>query len=322
MNLTSVSGRAWGWDVRHRNVIVGVMTAVVLLAGVGAAVAGVSDGNYDPARQGCSGHAADSEHPEYTEDGCQNFTTNVSDGSGHEAARAGLPQLAGDENPDPTTATYSVTPDGFDPTTGVHYYTGADDNLNGGEHDGSEQVGVGPSDGGSVVINVDPNSVQAWAVALASGDTQYLATHPLPLIDLGVGACTDGVCWSTQTQRRTAFDGGNPDVAPRDATNYDGHTWDPEDCSSADPADDPDDPNDCGPDGLQYWHDQNGAVYVEPGVSVYEDPSPNGSPLGPYPIPAFYAGTCGVIAGGGPMAQMPASPVTNGAGQIVIPTAC
>ena len=307
--------------LRHKTLLVGLMAAAVLLVGTGAAIAGVSDGNYDPARQGCSGHADDSEHPEYTEEGCQNFTINVNDGGNHEAFRWGLPQLAGDESPDPTRGTYSVNPDGFDPSTGVHFYVGADDNLSGGEHDGSEQVGDGPSDGGAIVFNISPESLDAWFTALAAHDAQYLATHPLPLIDFGIGACTDGVCWSTQTQRRTAFDGGNEDVPDRSAANYEGHEWDPEDCSSADPADDPNNPNDCGPNGLQYWHDQNGKVYVEPGVQLYEDPSPNGSPLGPYPIPAAYVGTCGVVVGGGPL-QMPASPITNDAGQIVLETTC
>jgi hypothetical protein len=298
-----------------------LFAAAVLVGGAGAAVAGVSDGNYDPAKQGCSGHADDSEYPDRVEEGCQNFTIFVSDGSGHEIARYGLPQIADGDSPDPSSGTLATNPDGFDPSTGVHYYTGADDNLSGGEHDGSTQVGDGPSDGGSIVVNVDPASIQPWVDALAAGDSSYLLTHPLPLIDFGIGACTDGVCWSTQTQQRTAFDGGNDSVAPHDAANYEGHTWDPEDCSSADPDDDPNDPNDCGPNGLQYWHDQNGKVYVEPGVQLYEDPSPNGSPLGPYPIPSAYAGTCGVVAGGGPV-QAPASPVTNSAGQVVVSTGC
>ena len=71
----------------RRKLAIGVIIGVVLASGAGVAVAGVSDGNYDPARQGCSGHADDSEHPEYTEEGCQNFTTNVNDGSGHEVFR-------------------------------------------------------------------------------------------------------------------------------------------------------------------------------------------------------------------------------------------
>jgi hypothetical protein len=56
-------------------------------------------------------------------------------------------------------------------------------------------------------------------------------------------------------------------------------------------------------------------------VQVYEDPNPEGSPIGPYPLPALYVGTCGVVFGGGQV-QMPASPITNGAGQVVLKTLC
>jgi hypothetical protein len=139
------------------------------------------------------------------------------------------------------------------------------------------------------------------------------------------------VCESVQTQRRTAYDGGSDTAPARDAANYDGYTWDPESCSGADS-----DPESCTPpdgyectgdpelcdQGLAYWHNRSGDVYVEPGVQFYEDPNPAGSPIGPYPLPAAYAGTCGVIVGGGPTAQMPASPITNSAGQFVISTKC
>jgi hypothetical protein len=75
------------------------------------------------------------------------------------------------------------------------------------------------------------------------------------------------------------------------------------------------------------WYRQQEAsnVYAEPGVTVYEDPDPQGSPVGPqqlYPLPAAYAGTCGVAAGGG-LVQAPKSPVTNSAGQLIVsPTKC
>ena len=74
-----------------------------------------------------------------------------------------------------------------------------------------------------------------------------------------------------------------------------------------------------------YRQQEAGNVYAEPGVTVYEDPDPQASPALPkqlYPLPAAYAGTCGVAAGGG-TAKAPASPVTNGAGQVVVsPTHC
>jgi hypothetical protein len=300
----------------RRKIAIGVIIGAVLASGAGVAVAGVSDGNYDPARQHCSGDAADVERSDTTEPGCQNFTTNVNDGSGHEIVRWGLPQLKDGDHPDPTSGTLTVNPDGFDPTTGVHYYTGADDNLNNGEHDGSDRIADGPSDGGAIVLNADPTTLGPWLAGLTSGDQHYVLTHPLPLVDFGIGACTDGTCWSTQTQQRRAYDGGSDTAPDRDAYDYDGYTWDPAGCSSADPNEDT-----CGPGGIGYWHDQSGDVYVEPGVQVYEDPNPAGSPIAVYPVPAAYAGTCGVVAGGGP-AQAPASPVTNSAGQVVVSTGC
>jgi hypothetical protein len=68
---------------------------------------------------------------------------------------------------------------------------------------------------------------------------------------------------------------------------------------------------------------------------VYEDPDPQASPLDPayeagatpqptlYPIPGAYAGTCGVTAGGGPVATAPpGTPGTNSAGQVSVSTGC
>jgi hypothetical protein len=63
-------------------------------------------------------------------------------------------------------------------------------------------------------------------------------------------------------------------------------------------------------------------VYAEPGVQVYEDPDAQASPIGPYPLPAVYAGTCGGIVGGGSAPAAPDSPVTNDAGQIEARTGC
>jgi hypothetical protein len=298
-----------------RGIAIGLLLAAVSVLGAGAAVAGVSDGNYRPDRQRCSGTAEDTQHEDEAEPGCQNLTVNLRDGNDTEAFRAGLPQLKDGEHPDPSRATVDGPQDGFDPTTADRLYLGADDNLDNGEHDGDESVADGPSDGGAVVFNVEPGSITQWVAALMAGDSQYVLTHPLPLIDAGAGSCADGICESVQTQRRTAFDGGAD--GERDVANYDGHQWDPETCSSADATE-----ADCGPGGLRAWYDQNGKAYVEPGVQVYEDPSPNASPLGPYPLPGLYAGTCGVVAGGGPAATMPASPVTNGAGQVVVETGC
>ncbi len=301
-------------DKVHRRVALVVLVAAVLVAGAGAAVAGVSDGNYRAAKQHCSGTADDSDQPQHVEQGCQNLTTNLSDGAGHEAFFAGTQQTADGQNVNQPVN--GGDPSTFDPTTGAHLYFGADDNLDSGEHDSSSQIGDGPSDGGAVVLNLSPESVAPWLAALTSGDTAYLLTHPLPLVDAGFGSCADGVCESVQTQRRVAFQGGNS-ASSRSVANYDGVTWDPESCAG--PSDSP---SDCGtPNGISDWWAQSGTVYTDPGVQVYEDPNPEGSPVGPYPLPAFYAGTCGVIVGGGSV-TVPASPVTNGAGQVFVPTGC
>jgi hypothetical protein len=296
----------------------------------------VSDGNYSPARQGCSGRADDSETPRRTERHCHNAVVTVFDESGHTYLRAGTLQTAEGEAVhaldvcvDPGRGTRYcalVDRDGVhdlrtskgtpaDPGTGVHVYFGADDNLDEGEHDSSPQVSNGPSDGGAVVLNVAPKSLQAWTDHLRQGDRPYLLTHPIPLVDTGAGGCADGLCISIQSRRRMAFRGGD-DSRHRDAADYEGKRWDPVSCAG--PTDSRDD---CGGHRLSYWEDEEGTVYVEPGLQIYEDPDAQGSPEGPYPIPAVYVGTCGVVLGGGVL-QAPDSPVTNGAGQVVIPTGC
>lgn len=289
------------------------LALVATLSMGGAALAGVSDGNYRPERQGCTGHADDAAEPDRVEEGCQNATLNLRDGNGDEAFRVGTQQTADGEAVDPTP---QVTSGSMDPSTGAFLYFGADDNLDDGEHDSSSQIGDGPSDGGAIVAELDPASVALWVAALQAGDLPYLLTHPLPLLVVGTGACADGICASVQSQRHLAYQGGDPDKE-RDVADYEGKQWDPETCGG--PSDTE---ADCGEGGILAWHNQEGSVYVEPGVQVYEDPNPEGSPIGPYPLPGFYAGTCGVVAGGGAAPAAPDSPVTNEAGQASVKTGC
>ena len=70
-----------------------LITALVTFAGLGAAF-GVSDGNYDPARQHCSGHADNVESPDYAEDGCHSGTFTIRDAGGHEYFGWGIQQTA------------------------------------------------------------------------------------------------------------------------------------------------------------------------------------------------------------------------------------
>jgi hypothetical protein len=307
-----------------RTVVIVVGAAVAVLLSAGAAVA-ISDGNYRSEKQHCSPMADNYDRPDYVEPDCRNLIISVSDGNDNEWGHAGLRQTADGDFVDPTNPDIAQGPGG-DPSSGVRVYFGADDNLDGGEHDSSPQINNGPSDGGAIQFNVIPGSVEPWLDALAAGDAPYLLTHPIPLVDAGTGACADGICFAASSQRRTAFDGGAD--KERDAANYEGKQWDPQTCAG--PSDSK---ADCGRHPLSWWSRKEGTVYVEPGVQVYEDPDPQASPeaIGlipgadlvfsedPYPIPAFYAGTCGVVAGGGAV-QAPASPVTNRAGQVVVDT--
>ena len=221
---------------------------------------------------------------------------------------AGTQQTADGQSRRPDAHRHSTAAT-FDPTTGRPRYFGADDNLDSGEHDSSEQIGDGPSDGGAVVGNA--SRLGARLVRRRSQGGRHLPPHPSsPLVDAGFGSCADGICESIQTQQRVAYQGGGR--GHRDVADYQGKEWDPESCGG--PSDTA---ADCGPGGISTWHNKEGTTYVEPGVQVYEDPNPEGSPIGPYPLTAIYAGTCGVIVGGGQVTA-PASPLTNSAGQLVI----
>jgi hypothetical protein len=299
--------------MRRTGVLIGLAVVAMLLTGVGSAWA-VSDGQYSYGRQHCSGAANDSEDPGRVEDGCQSFTINVADGSGHESW-FGFRQTADGNNVDPSNPVYNID-QAFDPASGVHVYFGADDNLDSGEHDSSPFINNGASDGGAIVANADPATADAWAAALQGGDVAYLLTHPLPVFDAGLGACADGICLAITSVERAAYQGGNPDAPKQAVADYTGKTWDPDTCGG--PSDTA---ADCGGNDIRYWHNQDGARTTEPGVQVFEDPDPQGSPIGPYPLPAVYAGTCGVVVGGGTV-QAPASPLTNSAGQLQVDTGC
>lgn len=311
--------------------------AALLLAATSLPALAVSDGSYDPAKQGCSRTADDSYHPADTEKHCYSATLQLS-GAKHRYVLVGVPQT-----PDGTSANavevcldftgtascarfdkggFTQLPDrpGTPPdpkSAELHAYFGADDNLDSGEHDGSKYVANGPSDGGAIQANVAPLTAAGWVAHVLSGDRQYVLTHPLPAADAGVGGCADGLCISVQTQRRVAYTAGSKNAKTRDASNYDGHTWDPPTCAGP-----TDTTKDCGGHPMSWWHKKNQTTYVEPGIQIYEDPDPQSSPEGPYPLPALYVGTCGFVAGGGMAPAFPASPITNSAGQLLVQTGC
>jgi hypothetical protein len=109
----------------------------------------------------------------------------------------------------------------------------------------------------------------------------------------------------------------------RDAYNYDGKTFDPYNCSGESTKAEKQCHDATHPNEDSYLEGEAKHVYLEPGVQLFEDPDPNGSPLLPtYPLPAVYVGTCGLTLGGGPL-KLPASPLTNSSGQLFLsPTHC
>jgi len=240
-------------------------------------------------------------------------------------------------------------------TQGVLIDYGMDDNTDNGEHDGEGPYSspqtkgaiAGASDGGGMVLSVTPQDLT---------DSPSL-TNPEGLINYSGGFCADGNCGEVTTQSQTVYygcdantgenqaddqcTGANGPNSERDSYDYAGKQWDPEACSSGgeqgQTTPEPDSPAECDTSpsnpspsgstntsgGEQYWRQHEAhKVDDQPGVQEYEDPDPQGSPTPEYPNPALYVGTCGVVAGGGLAPALPASPVTNSAGQLDISTGC
>jgi hypothetical protein len=249
-------------------------------------------------------------------------------------------------------------------TGGLLLYVGADDNLDAGEHDGvngcttdpknsntcvsdgSGGSANGPSDGGAITVALQPvgglGTMSGWQsvfMALVNGggpsSLAPVAHNPGPVAGASTGECADGFCLEATTRQQTLYSGGTP--GQRDVYNYQNKSWDPYNCSSGSQQSEAPGANGCGNQTLDQWRQADSqSVTAEPGVQVYEDPDPQGSPIDPlyeghatphpvlYPIPSAYVGTCGVVAGGGPVASAPAgTPMTNSAGQVVAnPTGC
>src|SRR5581483_825 len=155
------------------------------------------------------------------------------------------------------------------------------------------------------------------------GKPAYAAQNPFPFLDAGAGGCADGICVAGETRQRTIWQGGGGGGKKRDAYNYTGKTWDPYNCSGASTKAEKQCHDKTHKNEDSYRKNDAKHVVANPGVQIYEDPDPNGSPIAPsYPIPSLYVGTCGVTAGGGSV-KAPASPLTNKSGQVsVSPTGC
>ncbi len=337
------------------------MFGLVVLAGT-TITSAVSDGHYAPQYAHCKGSDDNSDNPTYANPQCHSLWISITDSVGHEYFGVGPRQTPDGTAPNTVDVWFDpgsgvkyafVIDDGgisgpaqapgtaADPSTGLHLRFQADDQLDPegfGEHDSSEYVNNGPSDGGGIELNLEPASVMPWLASLSSLKTFLANPVPVAMVMLVAALeCADGLCMSFTTARRVAFQGGDKHHH-RDVFNYEGVEWDPYNCS--------------GPDDESYdrhgnfacatpkhkrwtladWNRKVGTTYVEPGFQIYEDPDPEGSPgvIGlfgipqddPYPIPALYVGSCGVVLGGGPAMQVPDSPNTNSAHQFVLPTQC
>jgi hypothetical protein len=195
---------------------------------------------------------------------------------------------------------------------GINFYMGADDNLDGGEHDGVDGrhdtgtfgVQTGPSDGGAVNAYVHPQDA-------ATTPTAY---NPAPIAGASFGSCADGVCEDVTTYRHTVYRGDGK--GSRSVSDYGGKQWDPFDCSGASLKEEK--ACDAGPGkprNLSDWKKTEGETHADPGVQIYEDPDAQASPIDPiaelkaglgqddgttplYPLPGMYLGTCGLIVNG------------------------
>ena len=221
---------------------------------------------------------------------------------------------------------------GLPDLTGGSIYLGSDDNLDTGEHDapdgkhGSHSSQDGPSDGGAVLIAWHPLAASGYSAdlaALLNGNAAPLAEDPFRMASASFGACADGICAETTTARQSVYQGGGGSGSSRNVYDYSDKKWDSYNCSSGSPHDE----QQCGKGGENTSRKREAKnVYAEPGAQIYEDPDPNGSPALPdqlYPLPAVYAGTCGVVVGGGSVTGPADTPVTNHAGQLAIdPAGC
>ena len=65
-----------------------------------------------------------------------------------------------------------------------------------------------------------------WIAYLQVANVGKLLVHPVPILDGGVGACADGICFSVQTTRRDqTYPDGTSNYQP--VADYFGHEWDP-----------------------------------------------------------------------------------------------
>jgi len=215
---------------------------------------------------------------------------------------------------------------------GLLMYFGANDGLDNGEHDGFDgctstkqpncaTIGNtntdgaidGPSDGGAIVLGVTPQYASNTPTA----------ANPEGLVNFSFGACADGICFGSATQRTTVYQGCDADnvQADKQAAKDDAcsqknpppqnddvfhndtpaSTQESPDCNGGGPGPNEKPEQACfknqdgtaNPDGANgYRSNTPHNMNMEPGVQTYQDPDPNRSPI--IGMPGIYVGTCGV----------------------------
>jgi hypothetical protein len=215
----------------------------------------------------------------------------------------------------------------------IQVYMGADDNLDGGEHDGinpnpdpahpnrDKKVANGPSDGGAIQLNTHLQGSPSNPSSLGNNVSPTDTHNPLRAADAGFGACADGVCFAADTTHRRAYKGGCKNCPDRAVYDDQNNTdWRSPNCNSGDTASQ----NQCGsgwnqPGGsasgpITQPYNERGSYYTDPGVMIYEDPDPQASPVLPmYPICEEYFGTQGIWLCGMNVVPAPAAGSTNAA---------
>jgi hypothetical protein len=212
-------------------------------------------------------------------------------------------------------------------------YMGADDNLDGGEHDGvnpnpdpshpnrDAKVANGPSDGGAIQANTHLQGSPSNPASLGKNVSPTDTHNPVRAADAGFGACADGVCAAADTTHRRAYKGGCSNCPDRTVYDDQNTNWRSPNCNSGDTKSQ----NQCGsgwnkPGGsangpITQPYNERGSFYTDPGVMIYEDPDPQGSPVLPmYPICEEYVGTQGVWLCGMKVVPAPATGSANATG--------
>ena len=166
-----------------------------------------------------------------------------------------------------------------------HGFIAADDNLESGEHDGiperncepdpndpnqqvcydNRDLADGPSDGGSIRVDVTPNFDDPAANFSTNPDALLLAAY------VGAGFCVDGICGNGGTGEREVYDGGQDGKVYLDDATADDYKDTDDYCSY-------DNEHNC----VRDVHDQQKDFYSRPGVNIYADPDPQDSSLGPF----------------------------------------